>query len=83
MESVRNVLTVELMTREDEEATTACKHEAWKEIGYGRAPDVVRTDENGHETWYYLTAAGGMDDDGPYEYVTDGPASGEKVYARW
>lgn len=80
---MRHHLVVGISTDKDEEVRTVCGHEAWKEIGYGRAPDVVRTDANGHETWYYLTAAGGMDDDGPFEYVTDGPASGEKVYARW
>lgn len=80
---MRHVLTVELTIPDDEDATIACSHEAWKEIGYGRAPDVVRTDSDGNERWYYLTLAGGMDDDGPYELVTDGPASGEKVYARW
>lgn len=74
---------VEMAIADDEIATTVCSHEAWKEIGYGRAPDVVRTDSNGHERWYYLTYVAGMDDDGPYELVTDGPASGEKVYARW
>lgn len=76
-------LEVDLEVAEDDAASTECEHEAWKEIGYGRAPDVVRTEPNGNEHWYYLTLAGGMDDDGPYELVTDGPASGEKVYARW
>lgn len=76
-------LTVNLTIADDEQATTECLHEAWKEIGYGRAPDVVRTYPDGSEKWYYLTYVAGMDDDGPYELVTDGPASGEKVYARW
>lgn len=74
------------ITHRDEETVIGSAdltHESWKEIGYGRAPDAIRIDENGHESWYYVTLVAGMDDDGPYEYVTDGPASGEKVYARW
>lgn len=57
------------------------EHEKWKDIGYGRAPDVVRRYPDGSERWYYLTVAGGLDDTGPFEVVTDGPAQGEKVYA--
>lgn len=55
--------------------------EPWQRIGYGRAPDVIVTDHEGSEKWYYLTWAGGKDDDGVYELVTDGPAQGERVYA--
>lgn len=74
------------LTHEDNEEVfngSDLTHEAWKECGYHRPPDVVRRYPDGSERWYYLTVVAGMDDDGPYELVTDGPASGEKVYARW
>lgn len=54
--------------------------EEWKEIGFGRAPDLIKIDEDGNEKWYYMTYVAGMDEDGPYTMVTDGPAAGERVY---
>lgn len=56
-------------------------HEEWRKIGFGRAPDAIRRYANGEEVWYYLTLVAGMDDEGVYTVVQDGPAQGEKAYA--
>jgi hypothetical protein len=42
--------------------------------------DTIVTDSEGNERWYVMHEVAGVDEDGYYELVLDGPASGEKVY---
>lgn len=42
--------------------------------------DIIRTFEDGSQKWYVTHEVAGVDEDGYYELVLEGPASGEKVY---
>lgn len=42
--------------------------------------DTIVTAHDGSQKWYVMHEVAGVDEDGYYELVLEGPAQGEKVY---